>query len=114
MQREAEKWLRDILDAASFILERTAGVAFETYAADRLLSDAVERNFITIGEAMNQLKRNHRDVAALIDEHPQIISFRHFVVHGYDSIDDAVVWTIIQDHLPRLNSDVRALLRSCD
>lgn len=110
MQRDAEKLLRDMLDAASFILEQTAGLPYETYSTNRLLSDAVERNFITIGEAMNRLSRQHPDVAAQIDEHPQIISFRHFVVHGYDSIDPAVVWTIVCDHLPRLHDNVTRLL----
>jgi len=110
MQRETEKLLRDILDAAMFILEHTSSVDFDHYASQRLLRDAVERNFITIGEAMNQLRKVDPDIADAIAEHPQIISFRHMIVHAYDSIDSAVVWTIIRDHLPKLKDDTQRLL----
>jgi uncharacterized protein with HEPN domain len=55
MQPKTPKHLEDIHDAAAFILEVTAGKTLEAYRADRLLRQAVERNFEIIGEAVNRL-----------------------------------------------------------
>ena len=36
----------------------------------------------------------------------QIVNFRNRLVHAYDSIDDAIVWVIINKHLPELKNEV--------
>ncbi len=46
------KTLEDIRDAASFILMVTEGKKLEDYSEDRLLRQAIERNFEIIGEAV--------------------------------------------------------------
>ena len=42
---------------------------------------------------------------------PRIVGFRNRIIHGYDTIDDAAVWGIVQSHLPQLLSEVETLLR---
>ncbi|HNX36022.1 MAG TPA: DUF86 domain-containing protein [Kiritimatiellia bacterium] len=37
---------------------------------------------------------------------------RNRLTHGYDSIDDAIVWGIVSGHLPLLISEVEAALNS--
>jgi len=49
-------------------------------------------------------------VAAQIPEQRQIISFRNILIHGYDMIDEEVVWKIVQIDLPILKRRVEALL----
>jgi uncharacterized protein with HEPN domain len=39
-----------------------------------------------------------------------MISFRNRLIHGYDSVDDAIVWDIIMRKLPALGRQVNALL----
>jgi hypothetical protein len=54
MPRERRLWqfrLNDILEAIGRIEGYVAGMTFEQFAADRKTLDAVERNFIAIGEA---------------------------------------------------------------
>ena len=53
MPHKTLKLLGDIIDAAEFILEQIRGRSLLEYEADRVVSDAVERNFITIGEALS-------------------------------------------------------------
>jgi uncharacterized protein with HEPN domain len=72
------------------------------YRADRLLRQAVERNFEIIGEAVSRSARSDAQTAAHIGDHPQIIAFRNVLIHGHDLVDDAQVWRVITDDLPRL------------
>jgi uncharacterized protein with HEPN domain len=53
-------------------------------------------------------------LAAQVPEHRQIVSFRNILIHGYDIIDEAVVWKIVQQDLPVLHARVVALLASLD
>lgn len=47
---------------------------------------------------------------ARISEAARIITFRNVIAHGYDAIDDAIVWQAIVDKLPVLRQEARALL----
>ncbi|CAN5784515.1 hypothetical protein BH23ACT11_BH23ACT11_13590 [soil metagenome] len=58
------KTLDDIRDAASFVLEATRSKSREDYSRERLLRQAVERNFEIIGEAMSRLAREDPDTAS--------------------------------------------------
>lgn len=40
----------------------------------------------------------------------QIISMRNRVIHGYDKIDNEIIWGTIVRHLPILKEEVRLLL----
>ena len=39
-----------------------------------------------------------------------MIAFRNVLVHGYDLVDHALVWSTVQTQLPALLRDVEALL----
>jgi uncharacterized protein with HEPN domain len=106
MQLEARKYLADIQAAAERIARFTAGKAFDEYVADELLRSAVERQFSILGEALSRLAKDHPDVAASIPDRAQIIAFRNILVHGYASVDDRIVWGVIENHLVRLRDAV--------
>jgi len=38
------------------------------------------------------------------------VGFRNRIIHGYDAIDHAAVWGVIQSHLPKLLAEIEALL----
>jgi len=92
MPHEPIKLLHDIEDAAQFILEQTRGRSLAEYEETRVVRDAVERNFIVIGEALNRLTRLDPQWGVSLGSFPQMIAFRNIVVHGYDVVDDAIVW----------------------
>lgn len=110
MEDEVLKHLYDIKEAASAILRFVRRKTFDHYEQDELLRSGVERKFAIIGEALNRIKRMNPTTLDRIREHRSIISFRNILVHGYDSIDDRIVWSIIQEDLGKLLEDVTRLL----
>ena len=52
--------------------------------------------------------------AARITHYHRIIAFRNVLIHGYDIIDPAIVWSAITDDLAPLLRDVEVLLGTLD
>lgn len=110
MLPKSAKLLEDIRDAAAFILEVTGARTKDEYTRDRLVRQAVERNFQIIGEAIHRLTKSDPDTAASAGEIPRIIAFRNIIVHGYDILDHEIVWYVINEELPGLIQSVEGLL----
>ena len=111
MKDEVRKHLHDIQQAAAAIKAFAAGHTFDDYEADDLLRSGIERKFQIIGEGLLRIKRDAPEILDQIREQRDIVSFRNILVHGYDSIDDRIVWSVISDDLARLLEDVERLLR---
>ena len=103
-----KKLLLDVREAGESILQHTSCKTLSEYSADRFFRRAVEREFEIIGEAL----RRDPPAAARISELRLIIDFRNRIIHGYDTVDDAVVWGVIETHLPSLIKEVKDLLES--
>ena len=110
MERKSLKLLEDIRDAAAFVRQAVENKNLDDYRRDRLLRQAVERNFEIIGEAVGRLAKVDPATAARIGQHAQIISFRNLLIHGYDLIDETQVWEVIRLNLPTLEAEVTAML----
>jgi uncharacterized protein with HEPN domain len=106
--------LEDIIEAADFIAEDTDGITYEVFMRDRRIRQAVERNFLTIGEAVNRLRRHAPDLAAQLTEANAIVAFRNALVHDYDDISYPDVWFAVRESLPVLRAEVETLLREAE
>lgn len=82
---------------------------FNIYSSDKMLRRAIEREFEIIGEAINRIDK--LDPLIEISSKRQIIGMRNRVIHGYDKIDDGVIWGTIIRHLPKLNEEIDQLLK---
>jgi uncharacterized protein with HEPN domain len=100
---ERTAWLlvEDILESCDKILNYTAGLSFDEFAADPKTVDAVVRNFEIIGEAAGRLPEEFKDAHPEIDWF-RIRGFRDRIVHDYFGIDHSIVWQIIDNFLPEL------------
>ena len=98
------------LRAARAVKGFVASQTFESYCANELVRSAVERKFEIIGEALNRINRDDPELLARIRHYRDIISFRNILVHGYDAIDDRIVWGVIEEDLDDLIADVSRLL----
>ncbi len=110
MNRHAKKLFFDALESGRSIRTWSEGRTFAWYEDDRQFRRAVEREFEIIGEALNRLTRADPVTASRLNELPRIVGFRNRIIHGYDTVDDATVWGIAQDHLPKLVDSIQSLL----
>ncbi len=114
MEDELLKHLYDVREAAATILRFVQGKTFDDYEQDELLRSGVERKFEIIGEALNRIRKDDPTILDKIRQHRSIVSFRNILVHGYDSIDNRIVWGIVEDGLGNLLEDVEQLLEEKD
>ena len=109
MRLEARKYLLDIQLAADRVERFTHGKTFPQYLEDEMLRAAVERQFGIIGEALARLAKDDAEVAAAIPDYGKIIAFRNILVHGYATVDDRIVWGVVENHLAPLRAAVLGL-----
>jgi uncharacterized protein with HEPN domain len=83
---------------------------FKAYQNKPVAKRAVERDFEIIGEALNRIKNTDSELLENISEHRRIIGFRNILIHGYDNIDEAIVWQAVTNHLPILIREVKEIL----
>jgi uncharacterized protein with HEPN domain len=114
MPHDPEKYLYDICSSCEFLRDFTAGRTVRDYEADRAFRSAVERELQIIGEAVMQLARVAPQLAARISEHQRIIGFRHVLVHGYESLQPATVWEVIERKLVTLAAEAQGLLEELE
>lgn len=110
MQHETKKYLEDIAQAAEQIARFTGGKTLAHYMEDPMLRAAVERKFEIIGEALVRLSKRDAAVAPRISEHQRIIAFRNVLIHGYNNVDNLLVWGVVESKLAALRRDVATLL----
>jgi len=109
MQNDIKKYLYDILVSANSIFEYLGDQRdFTIYENNKLLRRAIEREFEIIGEATNRILKINSNFP--IKSAERIISLRNYVIHGYDKVDNVIIWGIISRDLPELKEEVDKLL----
>jgi len=109
MQLEVSKHLLDALHACEAIADFASGKTFQQYSDDLLLRSAVERQFEILGEAFSRLDRIAPQYREQFPRVGQIIGMRNRIIHGYDSVDNAIVWDALQNHVPVLKAWLQTL-----
>ena len=110
MYGDAAKLIWDAQQALQRIQRFVARKDFAAYQSDELLRSAVERQFEILGEALNQLSRLDPNMTEKIPDLPRIVAFRNILIHGYASVDDRLVWGVVESRLEPLLDVVAALL----
>ena len=109
MDEFSRKYLYDVLNAcnevASFFKSEKI---FSDFQKDILRQRAVERNVEIMGEAINQMQKH--DPTIKLENARAIVSTRNRVIHGYDSVTPEFLWSLIINHIPRLQKDVEKIL----
>lgn len=85
------------------------GLSNAELAEDRVLGLAVVRLFEIVGEAANRVSDVGQSAHTEIPW-AEIVGLRNRIIHGYDSVDFDILWTIITSDLPPLIAQLEAIV----
>jgi len=111
MDSEIKTWLYDILQSIKEIESyfEDKPKKFEEYISDIRTKRAVERNIEIIGEAFNRIMKKDKNFQ--LENVQKIIGTRNRIAHGYDKISDDLIWSILINHLPKLEEEISSKLK---
>jgi uncharacterized protein with HEPN domain len=110
MEIEMKAWLYDVLNAIGEIEAFINNMPdLPAYQSDLKTRRAVERNLEIIGEAVNRIVQKNQSVR--LTGARKIVDTRNRIIHGYDTVSDEIIWTIITVHLPVLKQEAERLLQ---
>ena len=106
-------YLGHILEAISQIQNYCKDLDEVTFLKNRMIQDAVIRNFEIIGEASKNVERVAPEFVAAHPDLPLAFAYdmRNLLAHGYYKVDVAVVWKTIERDLPFLQQQVTMAMR---
>lgn len=111
MDNRVQTWLFDILNSIeeidAFFGDKPKN--FFEYQHDIKTKRAVERSIEIIGEAVNRILKEYPNIS--IENARNIVGTRNKIIHGYDSISDTLIWSIITIHLPKLKEEVQNMIK---
>lgn len=102
--------VRDILNAIASIQAATSNMTFEEFAANQTLVKAVLYDFIVIGEAAVSIPV---EIQASFLQIPWrlMTDMRNIMAHEYFRVNLRIAWSTIQNNLPPLVPQLRAMLQ---
>jgi uncharacterized protein with HEPN domain len=101
--------LHDILDAIAGVRLARGSLSLEQFRSDWIRRRAIERGIEIISEATRHLPDELKKTEPQLPW-PQIAGVGNILRHGYDQIEDAVIFEIASDQLDDLDAAVRRML----
>jgi uncharacterized protein with HEPN domain len=111
MLHDAEVFLWDVAKAADDIQRYLRTMSYADYLTDDKTQAAVQKKFEIIGEALSQAQKLVPDLAARVTDLREVVAFRNQLIHNYGAIKPGLVWSIAQDYLPTLRSEIGKLIQ---
>jgi uncharacterized protein with HEPN domain len=102
-------YIGHMLDMSQKALDFTSGVTKDGYDQDETLRLALTHLIQVIGEAARHVSLAFQEAHPEIPWH-EIMGMRHRIVHDYMSVDEDVVWEIVQQDLPPLIAALRKIV----
>lgn len=109
IENRIRTWLSDIKQAIEevnlFLPEKRD---FFEFRNDLKTRRAIERNVEIIGEAVSRILK--MDPYIQIKNSRKIVDTRNRIIHGYDSVSEEIIWSIVVRDLPKLEIEINNLL----
>jgi uncharacterized protein with HEPN domain len=101
--------LHDIPNAIAGVREAIGDADFATYRQRRPMKRAVEREIEIISEASRRIPKRLKSAESTIPWH-EIAGIGNVLRHDYEIVSDPVVWNVVHEHVPALETAIRRIL----
>ena len=112
MQHDPLVCIEDAVTACELIIEFTKTMEEAEFYVDLKTKAAVEREFEIVGEALNRIKKINADILSEVDNWREIIGFRNVIAHGYDVVEDEIVWDSVNRDIPLLLKQLKKIVEN--
>jgi len=106
--RDDRQRLEDILEAIEHI-EKYAAKGKTLFDDEELVQTWILHHIQIIGEAARGLSEDFRQEHQEVPWR-QIVAVRNILVHHYFGIDKPLVWSVVENDLPELKTNIRNIL----
>ena len=113
-RRDPRIYLWNARRATGRIEEITLGVDPAAALANPGLQEQLERNFITLGQALERLRLHCPSLAARVPLAAELAGYGEHLVRDYDRVDAAELWHRAREDAPAVRQAVQALLDELD
>ncbi|MGH6869948.1 MAG: HepT-like ribonuclease domain-containing protein [Rhizomicrobium sp.] len=108
-KRSARERIKDIAESIDKVERFLMGKTFDDFRTDALVHDAVVRNLEIVSEASRHVPADVKSRA------PHILwretaDFGNVLRHGYEGVNDGIIWDTIKRDLPVLRAVVQGFL----
>jgi len=109
-------YLEHILEAIKRIKEYASDMDEQIFLNNRLVQDAVIRNFEIIGEACRNIDRHYPDFSKIYPNLPLGVAYemRNALAHGYFKVDLEIVWKTVEKDLPFLEQQIQKIYKQIE
>lgn len=109
-RRNNKLYIRDILDCIDKVEEYVKGLSFKDFTKNKMVIDAVVRNFEIIGEAAKNISS---EVKTKYNKIPwkEMAGMRDKTIHEYFGVDLKIIWKTIKQSLPVLKKAIKIILK---
>jgi uncharacterized protein with HEPN domain len=110
MSPSAREYLLHILDETAYLRANSAELDKATFLEDETLKRAYVRSIEIMGEAVKQLPDELRQKYSSI-EWRALAGMRDRLVHNYFGVDYDIVWDVVINKVPMLDSEINMILK---
>ncbi|MCH8234475.1 MAG: DUF86 domain-containing protein [Bacteroidetes bacterium] len=112
---EGNNWYSFFLNSQSSLLKRQTLFSpspsdFFVFQKDIKGRRAIERNIEIIGEAVSRILSI--DPGINITNTRKIVDTRNRIIHGYDTVSEEIIWSVITRDIPKLENEINKLLKN--
>jgi uncharacterized protein with HEPN domain len=109
MSEDYLNYIQHINDECTFILSACDGFNKEAFVEDEIVKRAIVRSLEIIGEASKKIPVDYKLKWNNI-QWKNMAGMRDRLIHDYQGVNYSIVWDVVKNKIPELQSQVKDLL----
>jgi uncharacterized protein with HEPN domain len=109
MSKEPIEFLKHIADECTYLLSISKGLSKDTFLDDETLKRAVVRSLEIVGEATKKIPADFKLKWSSI-QWKNMAGMRDRLIHDYIGVNYSIVWDVLINKIPELNSQIQQVL----